>query len=216
MLSSCISASHLWDGPAPHSMPMDVPGPPEYKEGYKDGCQSGMATYGPVQYKLYYNYYQNYGMLKDKYYVTAWHEAFDFCRHFTLKYHTQGEGLLSSNLLVKFIPGRIGMAEGYAALLGQKKPIFQQLFGFDIDTAHGPDYKEGWEDGCETGATVFGDDNNKAIQRARNKSFVRNTDKVGNQNYESAWWDAYNFCRQQHNTHFNNWDRDWYGIFDLQ
>ena len=75
-------------GPRPALMSMDPPGPPEFKAGWKDGCESGFATYGPSHYKLYYSFYQNYGMLKNPHYNAAWHEAFNFCRHYNYKWNT--------------------------------------------------------------------------------------------------------------------------------
>jgi len=73
----------------PVLMDMDPPGPPEYKAGWKDGCQSGFATYGTAIYKMEYSFYQNYSMMRDPSYNAAWHESFDYCRHYNLKWLTQ-------------------------------------------------------------------------------------------------------------------------------
>lgn len=72
----------------PTLMNMDPPGPPEYKAGWKDGCGSGLATYGTAIYKMEYSFYQNYSMMKNPHYVAGWHEAFDYCRHYNLKWQT--------------------------------------------------------------------------------------------------------------------------------
>lgn len=71
---------------APLMMNMDPPGSPEFKEGWKDGCESGLATYGTMFNKLRYQFYQNYEMLSIPDYNAAWHEAFNYCRHYNLKY----------------------------------------------------------------------------------------------------------------------------------
>ncbi len=83
-LSSCA-----FGGSSPLFMNVDQPGPPEYKAGWKDGCQSGLATYGSVFYKAQYSFYQNYSMMNNPAYVAAWHESFDYCRHYNLKWFTQ-------------------------------------------------------------------------------------------------------------------------------
>lgn len=77
-----------WAGPRPILMDMDPPGSPEFKMGFKDGCESGFATYGTFFYKLNYSFYQNYEMLSNVDYDRAWHEAFNYCRHYSLKWNT--------------------------------------------------------------------------------------------------------------------------------
>jgi len=74
--------------PSPLFMKQDQPGSPEFKAGWKDGCESGLATYGTLYNKLSYEFYQNYEMLKVPDYDTAWHEAFNYCRHYNLKWNT--------------------------------------------------------------------------------------------------------------------------------
>lgn len=215
-LSAC-SANKLWEGPVPHSLPMDVPGPPEYKAGYKDGCQSGLATYGPAQYKLYYSFFQDYEMLSNKYYNAAWHESFNYCRHFSLKYHQDGgdTDIFTSNVILKAVPKMLGFVQIHNALVGQKTPFFLDRNDLSLE-GYSPDYKQGFGDGCNTGLTVYGDLPTKSTQLAHGKSFVRDTTKVGNRAYESAWIDAYHYCRQHANTQNNNWDSDWWGIWDLK
>lgn len=73
---------------APILLEMDPPGSPEFKAGYRDGCESGLATYGTVFNKMRYSFYQNYDMLSNSDYDHAWHEAFNYCRHYNLKYQT--------------------------------------------------------------------------------------------------------------------------------
>jgi hypothetical protein len=66
-----------------------IDGPPEYQSGWEDGCGSGLATYGTVFDKWSHSFYQNYSMLSNPNYVAAWHEAFDYCRHYNYKWNTQ-------------------------------------------------------------------------------------------------------------------------------
>ena len=83
-----LFAACVWEGPSPAFLDMDPPGPPEYKAGWRDGCESGFATYGTAFYKTYYSFYQDFNMLKNRHYNAAWHEAFNFCRHYNYKWHT--------------------------------------------------------------------------------------------------------------------------------
>jgi hypothetical protein len=71
---------------APSFMDMDPPGSPEFKAGWKDGCESGMATYGSMFNKMRYSFYQNYDLLSVPDYDAAWHESFNYCRHYNLKF----------------------------------------------------------------------------------------------------------------------------------
>lgn len=217
LLTSACSSGKLWGGPAPHSLPQTVEGPIEYQEGYKDGCQSGLATYGPAHYKSYYTFYQNFSMLDNRYYNAAWHESFDFCRHFSYKYHQAGDtdNLISENILTKAIPKLLMFPQIHNALVGQKTPFFLDRQGIDLEGSS-PDFKQGFDDGCNTGVTVYGDLSTKSTQLDRGKSFVRDATKVGNHEYETAWYDAYHFCRQHVNTQNNNWERDWWGILTLK
>lgn len=84
-----ITCSCTWARPHPLFMATDVPGPPEYKKGWEHGCESGLATYGTVINKFSNKFYQDYRMMKDHYYDAGWHEGFDYCRHYNLKWQTQ-------------------------------------------------------------------------------------------------------------------------------
>lgn len=83
--------------------------------------------------------------------------------------------------------------------------------GDEIESEHSPAYKQGWNDGCDTGSAVYGNTFTKAF-----KGYTRDSSMVGNPAYESAWNDAYNYCRQHHNTNINNWDSDWWGLLTLE
>lgn len=85
-------------------------------------------------------------------------------------------------------------------------------FGGDkVSSDYSPDYQQGWNDGCKTGEAAYGNYVTKAV-----RDYTRDPTKVGNRSYESAWTDAYHWCRQSHNTNINSWDSDWWGIFSLQ
>lgn len=91
------------------------------------------------------------------------------------------------------------------------KPIFARFGGNEVSSDHSPEFQQGWNDGCKTGEAVYGNQYTKAF-----RDYTRDPHMIGVAAYESAWIDAYNFCRQIHNTGINNWDNDWWGILTLQ
>ena len=93
----------------------------------------------------------------------------------------------------------------------EHKPVFMRFGGDELSADHDPDFVQGWRDGCQTGEAVYGNHVTKAV-----RGFVRDANMVGNPAYESAWYDAYHFCRQSHNTNINNWEKDWWGFFSLK
>ncbi|PIR33129.1 MAG: hypothetical protein COV36_03235 [Alphaproteobacteria bacterium CG11_big_fil_rev_8_21_14_0_20_44_7] len=93
----------------------------------------------------------------------------------------------------------------------EHKPVFMRFGGDQVAEGHSPSYKAGWADGCKTGEAVYGNYVTKSV-----RGFTRDAAYVGDQSYESAWYDAYHFCRQMHNTGINNWDSDWGGFLTLQ
>ncbi len=88
IIVALLGTSCVWSGPSPLFMSTDVPGTPEFKRGWEDGCQSGIAAYGTAIQKMFYNFYQDYRMLHNPHYNAAWHEAFDYCRHYNAKWQT--------------------------------------------------------------------------------------------------------------------------------
>lgn len=91
------------------------------------------------------------------------------------------------------------------------KPIFMRFGADEVDTGHSPEFQQGWNDGCLTGQAVYGNHFTKAFN-----DYTRDPKMVGNRAYESAWNDAYHWCRQQHNSNINNWETDWYGLLSLE
>ena len=73
---------------APLFMKEDQPGSAEFKMGWNHGCDSVLATYGTLYNKMFHAFYQDYEMLSNPDYDTAWHEAFNYCRHYNLKWNT--------------------------------------------------------------------------------------------------------------------------------
>lgn len=55
-------------------------GPPEYKLGWEDGCDTGLAASGGAVGKATYGYKKRPELLDNTLYNTAWNEGFTYCR----------------------------------------------------------------------------------------------------------------------------------------
>jgi hypothetical protein len=55
-------------------------GPPEYKLGWEDGCDTGLAAQGGMVAKAAYGYKKRPELLDNSLYNTAWNEGFTYCR----------------------------------------------------------------------------------------------------------------------------------------
>ncbi len=59
---------------------IDPQGPPEYKLGWEDGCDSGLSSEGGWDYKLMYGFKKRPEMAMNEQYKQAWNEGFSYCR----------------------------------------------------------------------------------------------------------------------------------------
>lgn len=55
-------------------------GPPEYKLGWEDGCDSGLAAQGGMVAKAAYGFKKRPEMFDNSLYNTSWNEGFTYCR----------------------------------------------------------------------------------------------------------------------------------------
>jgi hypothetical protein len=55
-------------------------GPPEYKLGWEDGCDTGLAAQGGMVAKATYGFKKRPEYLDNSLYNTAWNEGFTYCR----------------------------------------------------------------------------------------------------------------------------------------
>ncbi|MET0155139.1 MAG: hypothetical protein ABW189_03420 [Rickettsiales bacterium] len=79
-LSACSHArpnAKLLNG-APTSAPV------AYKQGWRDGCESGMAMTGNFAYKAAYRYRVDRAMLNDMQYYRGRKEGETYCAHYTM------------------------------------------------------------------------------------------------------------------------------------
>lgn len=59
---------------------VDPTGPPEYRLGWEDGCDTGIAAQGEWYYKVMYGFKKRPEMAANDQYKQGWNEGFTFCR----------------------------------------------------------------------------------------------------------------------------------------
>lgn len=62
------------------TLTVDPSGPPEYKLGWEDGCDSGMSAEGNYYYKLTFGFKKRPEMASNDQYKQGWNEGFSYCR----------------------------------------------------------------------------------------------------------------------------------------
>lgn len=77
--------------PAGFIMEIDY-GPPDYRQGYKDGCQSGYSGYGDSFNKLFHTWHQDPDKVKDPVYYQVWKDAYSFCAFAAMMHAEMGLG----------------------------------------------------------------------------------------------------------------------------
>lgn len=58
--------------------------PENYQQGWRDGCESGMAIVGNNLYKTSYHNRINPQLIDDTQYYRGWNEAKTYCAHYTM------------------------------------------------------------------------------------------------------------------------------------
>ncbi len=81
--------------------PPGLPRPPEtapavYKQGWNDGCESGISAYGNDIYKAQYSFKQDVRLMRNRTYYKAWNDALNYCRSWINRY--LGDGLLDTGI----------------------------------------------------------------------------------------------------------------------
>jgi len=61
--------------------------PPEYIQGWKDGCQSGAEASANHLYRFRYKFQQDWKMLDNRLYVNGWENAYNQCRKYVLQHN---------------------------------------------------------------------------------------------------------------------------------
>lgn len=55
-------------------------GPPEYRLGWEDGCDTGLSAEGGPMYKMMFGFKKRPEMGNNELYKQAWNEGFTYCR----------------------------------------------------------------------------------------------------------------------------------------
>ena len=82
MVTGCTGKGGSFDMRKPVSLDLEPPeGPPEYRQGWTDGCESGMNVYSADFYKLMqvFEYKQDPQLKKNKIYAQVWKDAYLYC-----------------------------------------------------------------------------------------------------------------------------------------
>lgn len=59
-------------------LPADAP--PDARQGWHDGCESGYAVYGTNVYKSFYGYKRDTSKVGNYLYETQWYNGYNYCR----------------------------------------------------------------------------------------------------------------------------------------
>jgi len=59
---------------------VDPAGPPEYKLGWEDGCDTGLSAEGAWDFKMMYGFKKRPEMSASDQYKQGWNEGFTYCR----------------------------------------------------------------------------------------------------------------------------------------
>lgn len=62
------------------------PGPPKFKMGWKDGCETGISATSNLFQKHFYTFKQQYEYARDPVYYTAWKISFMYCQRYVFQH----------------------------------------------------------------------------------------------------------------------------------
>lgn len=87
ILGSCDLTHKNIFAPNKKLFKMVPPGPPEFQQGFLDGCQTGLSTgFANDYYKTFYKFTKDIDMVQNKVglYTRTWSAAMIYCRHYAL------------------------------------------------------------------------------------------------------------------------------------
>jgi hypothetical protein len=61
-------------------------GPPEFQEGWQDGCETGIAAHGSSYYRSTFKFTQNPSLVMNPIYYKAWKDGENYCRTYIFAY----------------------------------------------------------------------------------------------------------------------------------
>jgi hypothetical protein len=81
-LTSC-SLFQQFVNPRPLGMSETPDGSPIFKQGWEDGCETGLNAYGNEYYKNLHSFQQDPYLIHDPEYYRAWNDSYQYCRWYT-------------------------------------------------------------------------------------------------------------------------------------
>jgi hypothetical protein len=83
LISACSykEATELFTKPRPFGLGETPDGSPTFRQGWEDGCDSGLGAYGGFHYRRKsYAFRQDITQIDNPEYYRAWKDAFTYCR----------------------------------------------------------------------------------------------------------------------------------------
>ena len=80
-----------WARPAGTMMEIKY-GPENYRQGYKDGCESGYSGYGNSFNKMFWKWRQDPELVSDPVYYQIWKDAYSYCAYMAMIHDEHGLG----------------------------------------------------------------------------------------------------------------------------
>lgn len=72
------------------------PGPPEYQQGWSDGCESAFSGYGNQFAKAFHSLRKDGAYTENPVYQRVWRDAYDYCRAYMKATQLHGYGNYNS------------------------------------------------------------------------------------------------------------------------
>lgn len=61
-------------------------GPPLFKQGWRDGCETGISATSNLYQKYFYKFKQDSTLARDPVYYTGWKNGFSYCQRYVFQY----------------------------------------------------------------------------------------------------------------------------------
>lgn len=130
LLTNCYGAPDIVK-PAPwifKLMPQDAP--PVFKQGWIDGCKTGLGTMTNTFYKTFYRFTQDPVLRKDPLYYKTWVDTYNFCRHYIYGTIREGNVRMALPFSPQYLWDNMAMSDGVfnAGLFQNRGPGTWGLF----------------------------------------------------------------------------------------
>lgn len=92
-VSGCTHYDTQWGFAKPATLVMKPPpGPPEYEQGWLDGCESGYSGYGNSTNKQFHTWRQDPILAQNPVYYQIWKDAYWYCANYGMMTDEHGLG----------------------------------------------------------------------------------------------------------------------------